>query len=237
MAEGRQGETQGGPFADQFGVVLVIVGVTIALLLLVDVSRRFGDTTIVEVAVTALAGVSLILALLAADAGRLVVRIAAAVVLLLVAGALVSMVAGTSTTYFGSLWFLLVVATPFIVLRRILTHDTVTTATLLGAASVYLLLAMMFMYLFLGIDRAGDGSFFGEPEASTGFMYFSLVTITSLGYGDLAPAGDVARAVSASAAVFGQIYLVFIVARLVALYTAMGSVTGRSPRAKEDRTS
>jgi Na+-driven multidrug efflux pump len=66
-------------------------------------------------------------------------------------------------------------------------------------------------------------------------MYFSLVTITSLGYGDLAPVGEVARAAAAGAAVLGQIYLVFIVARLVALYTAFGSVIGRASRAKEDR--
>jgi hypothetical protein len=128
------------------------------------------------------------------------------------------------------LWFLLVVAAPFIVLRRILIDDTVTSATLFGAASVYLLIGMMFMYLFLAVDRFGDGSFSGEPEASTGFMYFNLVTITTLGYGDLTPAGDVGRAVAAGAAVLGQIYLVFIVARLVALHAALGLVIGRSSR-------
>ena len=235
MAEGRQQDEQRDPFVDRFGLVLVVVVVTIALLLLVDVSRRFGDTTAAEVAVTALTGASLVLSLLAAGGGRLVVRIAGAVVLLSVGGALVSMFTDSSSTFYGSLWFVLVVATPFIVLRRILTHDTVTIATLLGATSVYLLIGMMFMYLFLAVDRFGAGSFFGEPEASTGFMYFSLVTITTLGYGDLAPATDVGRAAAAGAAVLGQIYLVFIVARLVALYTALGAVIGRSSRAKEDR--
>ena len=234
MAEGRQQDKHRDPFVDRFGLVLVVVVVTIALLLLVDVSRRFGDTTAAEVAVTALTGASLILALLAARASRLVVLVAAAVVVVLVGGALVSMFTDTSTTFYGLLWFLLVVATPFIVLRRILTHDTVTIPVLFGAASVYLLIGMMFMYLFLAVDRFGAGSFFGEPEASTGFMYFSLVTITTLGYGDLAPASDVGRAAAAGAAVLGQIYLVFIVARLVALYTALGSVIARSSRAKED---
>jgi hypothetical protein len=45
MAQGRQHDEQRDPFVDQFGMVLVAVAVTIALLLLVDVSRRFGDTT------------------------------------------------------------------------------------------------------------------------------------------------------------------------------------------------
>ena len=61
-------------------------------------------------------------------------------------------------------------------------------------------------------------------------MYFSLVTITTLGYGDLAPSGDVGRPAAADAAVVGQIYLVFIVARAVALYTALGPVIGHSYR-------
>ena len=234
MAEGRQQNKQRDPFVDRFGLVLVVVVVTIALLLLVDVSRRFGDTTAAEVAVTALTGASLVLALLAARVSRIVVLIASAVVLVSVGGTVVSMLTDLSSTYYGPLWFVLVAATPFIVLRRILTHDTVTSGVLLGAASVYLLIGMMFMYLFLAIDRLGAGTFFGEPEASTGFMYFSLVTITTLGYGDLAPAGDVGRAAAAGAAVLGQIYLVFIVARLVALYTAFGSVIGRASRAKED---
>jgi hypothetical protein len=222
MAEGRQQDKQRDPFVDRFGLVLLVVVVTIALLLLVDVSRRFGDTTAVEVAVTALTGAALVLSLLAAGVGRLVVRIAGAVVLLSVGGAFVSMFTDSVPTFYGLLWFLLVVATPFIVLRRVLTHDTVTIATLLGATSVYLLIGF------------GAGTFFAESEPSTGFMYFSLVTITSLGYGDLAPVGDVARAAAAGAAVLGQIYLVFIVARLVALYTALGSLIGRSSRAKED---
>ncbi len=234
MAEGRQQDKQRDPFVDRFGLVLLVVVVTIALLLLVDVSRRFGDTTAVEVAVTALTGAALVLSLLAAGVGRLVVRIAGAVVLLSVSGAIVSMFSDAAPTFYGLLWFLLVVATPFIVLRRILTHDTVTIATLLGATSVYLLIGMMFMYLFLAVDRFGAGTFFAESEPSTGFMYFSLVTITTLGYGDLAPVGDVGRAAAAGAAVLGQIYLVFIVARLVALYTALGSLIGRSSRAKED---
>lgn len=116
MAQGRQHDEQRDPFVDQFGMVLVAVAVTIALLLLVDVSRRFGDTTAAEVAVTALTGATLVLALLAAGVSRLLVRIAAAVALLLVGGALVSMFTDVSITFYGLLWFLLVVTTPFIVL-------------------------------------------------------------------------------------------------------------------------
>jgi hypothetical protein len=50
-------------------------------------------------------------------------------------------------------------------------------------------------------------------------MYFSLVTITTLGYGDLSPVTEAARAAASATAIVGQIYLVFVVARMVGLYT------------------
>ena len=50
--------------------------------------------------------------------------------------------------------------------------------------------------------------------------YFSLVTITTVGYGDISPVSAIARAASASEAVVGQFYLVVLVARLVGLHTA-----------------
>jgi uncharacterized membrane protein len=92
---------------------------------------------------------------------------------------------------------------------------------------VYLLIAVALMFLSLGLDSIQSQDFFGHSEPTTGFMYFALVTVTSLGYGDLAPATQEARAVAAIGVVVGQVYLVFIVARMVALYT-------RTPRADVD---
>ena len=76
-------------------------------------------------------------------------------------------------------------------------------------------------------------SVFDDKSFAEG-QYLALITAMTIGYGDLAPASDVGRAAATGAAVLGQVYLVFIVARLVALYTALGSLIGRSSRAKED---
>jgi hypothetical protein len=82
---------------------------------------------------------------------------------------------------------------------------------------VYLLIAIAFNYVFLEVQRFGSVPFFGVEESTSSFMYFSVVTITTLGYGDLAPASDIGRYFATSEAIIGQVFLVTIVARLVSL--------------------
>jgi len=207
-------------FLDRFAFVLAAVSTTVLVLLLFDLPRTSTATTQEEVGVTLLTAVTLVFALLASGVSRPVFSVAVLSGVLFVGWALISWIAGSdSVGFLRWFWFLLVVATPFIVLRRLVAHRVVTNETLIGAASVYLLIAVVFMFLFLAIDAVQAEPFFGEPEPTTGFMYFALVTITTLGYGDLTPATDTARAVAVATAVIGQIYLVFIVARMVALYT------------------
>ena len=88
----------------------------------------------------------------------------------------------------------------------------------------YLLLAIMWIFIFKVIETLQPGSFF-MPEhildkEGNIFTYYSFVTITTLGYGDITPVKDVARAFAALEAVIGQIYLVVLVARLVGLNIA-----------------
>lgn len=88
----------------------------------------------------------------------------------------------------------------------------------------YLLIAIMWSFIFKIIETLQPGSFF-TPEhildkEGALFTYYSFVTITTLGYGDITPVKDVARAFAALEAVIGQIYLVVLVARLVGLNIA-----------------
>lgn len=88
----------------------------------------------------------------------------------------------------------------------------------------YLLLAIIWSFIYKIIETLQPGSFFvpGHILDKDGaiFTYYSFVTITTLGYGDLIPVKDVARAFAALEAVIGQIYLVVLVARLVGLNIA-----------------
>ena len=112
-------------------------------------------------------------------------------------------------------------------IRRLLHHRTVTTGTLLGAISAFLLIPIAFCYAFLSIGPLQGTPFFGHAEPSTSFMYFSLSTVTTVGYGDLAAVTPFARLVANAEAVSGQVYLVTFVAMLVGL-RAQAWASGRS---------
>jgi len=88
----------------------------------------------------------------------------------------------------------------------------------------YLLLAIMWSFIFKIIETLQPGSFFVPghilDKEGTIFTYYSFVTITTLGYGDITPIKAASRAFSAIEAVIGQIYLVVLVARLVGLNIA-----------------
>jgi voltage-gated potassium channel Kch len=128
----------------------------------------------------------------------------------------------------------LLVSTPPAVLRRVLRHQRVTVQTLSGAVCVYVLLGLVFAYVYLAIGALNPGAFAdqsraGGPKGGATFLYFSFVTLTTVGFGDIYPLGRLARALVVLEALLGQIFLVTTVARLVALYSAQGS---RPPRAR-----
>jgi hypothetical protein len=96
---------------------------------------------------------------------------------------------------------------------------------LYAALSAYLLAGLFFGVLYWTIERAWAGSFAvaGATVAPGAFspasgIYFSFVTLATLGYGDVVPASEVARGLAIVQAVAGQLYLAVMVARLVSLY-------------------
>jgi Ion channel len=115
---------------------------------------------------------------------------------------------------------LLVTATLPVTLSRILHHRRVTHETVLGALCVYVLIGLLFAFLFLAVEDLGGGSFFAQPgpHSQSEYLYFSFVTLTTLGFGDLSPAAGLPQALTVSDALVGNIFLVTLVARLVTLW-------------------
>jgi hypothetical protein len=111
---------------------------------------------------------------------------------------------------------LLTAASPVVVARRLLHHPRVQGATILGALCIYLLLGLFYAYLFgvFGINSP----FFVQTQHATmvDYLYFSYVTLATVGYGDLTAATDIGRVVAISEALMGQLYLVTVVSLLVA---------------------
>ena len=100
--------------------------------------------------------------------------------------------------------------------------------TLAGSVCVYLMLAVTWGYIFLLIEFMVPGSFsFTQGQARMDlwlsqeffpFFYFSLVTITTVGYGDMSPVTTEAQTFATLEAIIGQVYLTILVARLVGMY-------------------
>lgn len=111
---------------------------------------------------------------------------------------------------------LLVLGAPAAVVHRLSRHERIDFSTVLGALCLYVLAGLFFAYAYLII---GDltGQFFAQLPAaeSIDYVYFSFVTLATLGYGDLTPATDIGRMLAVTQTVLGQLYLVGAVAAIV----------------------
>lgn len=90
--------------------------------------------------------------------------------------------------------------------------------TLFGATFGYLLLALACAYLFMQIERWASGSFAIPPQSDqwTSFQYFSFVTLTTVGYGDVLPLSPLARMCAAFEAVIGVFYVAVTIGSILA---------------------
>ena len=135
---------------------------------------------------------------------------------------------GASVTLSAYLGFLLVV-----MLRHVFDPERRTQDAVLGGICVYLLLGTVFYFFFCIVESASPGSFLAggaalvdaggaaRPEGRyPDLLYFSLVTLTTLGYGDVVPTTPLARSLATAAAVRGQLYLAILMAGLVGQHLA-----------------
>jgi len=120
-----------------------------------------------------------------------------------------------------------------VILYQVLSDRDVTAETIAGAICVYLLIGVTWAHVFAVLETVDPNSLSGDeiqiesaegvisPQTeSTRFSYYSFVTLTTLGYGDITPRTRAARNLSALEAVVGQLYLVVLIARLVGLHIA-----------------
>jgi hypothetical protein len=163
----------------------------------------------------------------------------AAFTLVSVAVVVVAVVApGRATSAAVALWLAVVLmVTIATIVVRVLRHPTVTLQTLLGSLSAYLLIGFLFMALYSAVAHLDRDEFFagGQPVTSSTLQYFSFVTMTTTGYGDFTAAGTAGRSLAVLEALLGQIFLVTLVARLVAMFGRLRPVPMRSRRSGADR--
>lgn len=89
-----------------------------------------------------------------------------------------------------------------------------------AALSAYLLVGVFFGLFYWVLEEIAPGSFNASPGFSRmSAIYFSFVTLATLGYGDIVPRSDVARGLAILEGVGGQLFLAVLVARLLSLYS------------------
>ena len=111
------------------------------------------------------------------------------------------------------------VALCYVVLALVLRSGPITTRRIEGAIAVYLLLGFTWAHAYELVVLWHPGAFTGAVEArgSLPWMYYSFVTLTTMGYGDIMPVHPLARALAVLEALTGQLYLAIMLARLVSM--------------------
>jgi hypothetical protein len=112
-------------------------------------------------------------------------------------------------------------------LRFVLRAPSVNTEVLCASISAYLMLGLMWTIAYWLVDQLTPGGAFSfNTNAGTrsinGFngFYFSFITLSTVGYGDITPVSKMARWLAAMEAMTGLLYVAVLIARLVALYSS-----------------
>jgi hypothetical protein len=207
---------------DQYGVAILLVVLTIL------VAAFAGTSPWGRVLSVVTQGLTLLFILKTSNVSHRAIQRAALFLAIAMLGAIASVVVGGSSGEWipFAIGAMLALLAPVAIVRRLLVHERVTAQTVFGALCLYLLAALFFALVF-SVVGAADGPFFLQEKNATtiDYVYFSFVTLATVGYGDLTARLDLGRMLAVTEALLGQLYLVSIVALLV---SNLGRV--RSPR-------
>jgi Ion channel len=209
----------------RYGMLLLALGATFFFYGIAepgDLQRSIG---------TGLVGTTLLLALYAAEVPARLERAAVVVVPAIVAIVIIASVAGKGSTVTGiaaiANGLLIALAPPAVVsglYKNLRATGTVTVTLVAGVLCLYLLLGLFFASVYVAIQNLGGAPFFADGAAavSSRSVYFSFATMTTVGYGDYTARTDLGHTLSVSEALVGQIYLVTVVAAIVARLVPRG---------------
>jgi hypothetical protein len=202
----------------RYGLLLVALSVTFFF-------EGVAESGVVQRAVaTVLVGATLMLALYAAEVRKPLLRVAGAVVVTITTGVVIASAVGKGSTVEGisaiANGLLVALAPPGVVIglwRNLRETGTVTITAVSGVLCLYLLVGLFFAFTYVAIQNLGGAPFFSNGDAATSAhsLYFSFVTITTVGYGDFTARTNPGHTLSVTEALLGQIYLVTVVALVV----------------------
>ncbi len=122
-------------------------------------------------------------------------------------------------------YIIFLILTISLAIRQVVRSGPINANRVIGVICIYLLLGLVWSLIYVLINMFIPDSFSiqigGSPfEQAQPFLYYSFVTLTTLGYGDISPLGETARALSTIEAILGQFYIAILVAGAVATFIA-----------------
>ena len=221
----------------RYGLVLIAIIVPIAFSLAAPATKPW-----LRFLTAALFAVAIIIILTVANARPRVRRVAFVLLIAVVVTSLIDLIADSTTTGGVSRAILgvMIALAPLTLARGVFLHlrdaGRVTLDAVYGAVAIYLLIGAFFASIDDAVGTIGSAPFFAQ-SANPSFeiyLYFSYVTLATLGYGDFTPATSLARALAITEALSGQLYLVTVVAVLVSNIGRPGPRGGGGTPVNED---
>ena len=130
---------------------------------------------------------------------------------------------------FGSIFIGYIIV---LILGYIFRQDEVSLETIYGAIVVFILIGILWLnlYSFTEFVHPGSFSYWADLaiEQRKALVYFSFVTLTTLGYGDITPVSEPAKSLAMLEAIVGQMYIAVLIAKLVGTYISQISHRKRS---------
>lgn len=199
---------------DRFSIVLVL------LLITVFFSISAPNTRWAWLATTVVLAASLMVAMVASGAHPKVVRAGLTLAGIGLAQSIVvalTLAQGDTRRYLSVTCLVLTLLAMGAIARRLSLHAEISVLTVMGAVCLYVLIGLGFAFAYECVAQFGSEPFFTSRGAGTrsDYVYFSFVTMSTVGYGDLIAQGGVGRALAVTEGILGQVYLVTAVAALV----------------------
>jgi hypothetical protein len=108
-----------------------------------------------------------------------------------------------------------------VILRSLFTTERVFVNEIIGTFNLYLIMGYIWSYVYLLLEQTSPGSFqFSDTSSALGLrlIYFSFVTLTTIGFGDTVPVSPLAQMLVIVEAIVGQFYVAIVVAYLVSMH-------------------
>jgi hypothetical protein len=197
---------------DSYGLVLLLIVATYVLA--VSLNARWGAAIVV------LAQIGTVWLALHTSQARPGLRLAVNVLFVLAAVAAISVLFIDEPNLLPGLFIggsLLYIVAPISIVRHIGFRSVVDEETMLGALAAYLLIGMAFAFAYRAVGGIQSGPFFGAQGEGTVSqdLFFSFITLTTTGYGNLVPATNPGQSMAVMEALLGQLFLVTAVAKVV----------------------